>query len=235
MDNKLCEIKQKIITDSEFREWMKQISNVEKEFTLSSDFNNQVALDHGIEHMSRVASNVYKLLKEYNCSREKCYLGYIAGLVHDIGMIYGKKGHAENGANMSKIFLKKFDFINSDDIEIISNLVKNHGTGGENPDVMTSILAIADKSDMCIMRSLGNLSFIKFIENYSMNINDNILHINYIMSDLKGKKGLYMIPKSIDIPKILGNKLGLDVEFYINGKLEKFEDRNEFTGKKYIR
>ena len=44
----------------------KEISNVEKEFAISSEFNNKVALDHGIHHMDRVANNLYNLLKEYN-------------------------------------------------------------------------------------------------------------------------------------------------------------------------
>lgn len=55
------------------------------------------------------------------------------------------------------------------------------------------------------------------------------------MSDLKGKEGLYIIPKSIDIPKTLGTKLVLKVEFYINGKYEKFEDRAEYKGQTYQR
>lgn len=235
MNNQLLKIKQKIVLDNEYQSWMKKISNVENEFVVSSNFNNKVALDHGIEHMDRVANNVYKLLTEYNCSKNICILGYIAGLIHDIGMINGKRGHAENGAEMSKIFLKKLDLVNTTDVTKIANAIKNHGNGGVNPDIISAFLAISDKADMCKSRSLGDLSPIQFIENYTIKIKNNVLKINYIMTDLKGKEGLYIIPKSIDIPRALGSNLGLKVEFYINGKYEKFRDKEKYKGEIYQR
>lgn len=233
--DELLNIKQTIISNSEYKKWMEKISAVENEFALSSDFNNIVALDHGIEHMNRVADNVYKLLEEYNCDKKTCILGYIAGLIHDIGMIYGKKGHAQNGAEMSKTFLQKLHLLETLDIEIITNAIKNHGSGGENPDVITSFLAIVDKADMCKARSLGKSSPIKCIENYMIKIQNGILHINYTMPNLKGKEGLYIIPKSIDVPKTLGRNLGLQVKIYINGKCEEFKDRDDYKGQIYQR
>lgn len=49
-------------------------------------------------------------------------------------MIKGKKEHAKNGSNLAKVFLKKFDFINAEDILKITNAIKNHGDGEKNPD-----------------------------------------------------------------------------------------------------
>lgn len=235
MNNKLSDIKQKIISNEEYKNWTNIISNLEKEFALYSDFNNKIALEHGIKHMDRVANNTYKLLKEYNCDEDVCILGYITGLIHDIGMIHGKPGHAQNGAEMSKTFLEKLDLLDIKDIPKIINPIRNHGNGGKNPDVITSFIAIADKADMCKMRSLGNSSPIKFIEDYEVRIKDNILQISYTMSNLKGKEGLYMIPKSIDIPNMLGSNLGLKVEFYINGEYEEFGDRGNYKGETYLR
>ena len=235
MENEIPIIKEKIILNNEYKNWMIKISQIEKEFALSSDFNNKVALDHGIEHMNRVANNVYRLLKEYAIQEETCVLGYIAGLIHDIGMIYGKDGHAYNGAEMASDFLKKLNLIDINDIPIITNAIKNHSNGGNNPDVITSILTIADKADMCKQRSLGNKSPIQFIKDYRIEIKNGILQINYIINNLNGIEGLYIIPKSIDIPRELGKKLGLKVEFYINGKYEEFKDRQNYKGKTYQR
>lgn len=231
----LLDIKQKIIEDKEYKIWMEKIAKVEKEFAISSKFNNMVALDHGIKHMDRVANNVYKLLKEYNCDNHTCELGYITGLVHDIGMIKGKKGHAENGSKLAENYLIKFDFLNEKDILQITTAIRNHGNGGENPDEITAFLAISDKADMCKARSLGNLSPIQYIDDYALKLENGVLQIRYIISNNKGKEGLYIIPKSIDIPEKLGRKVGLRVEFYINNKLEKFEDREEYAGEIYIR
>ena len=233
--NELLNIKNQIIEDKEYKIWMEKIAKVEYEFAISSKFNNMVTLDHGIKHMDRDANNVYKLLKEYNCNNHTCILGYATGLVHDIGMIKGKKGHAENGSKLAEIYLKKFDFLNEKDIMQITNPIKNHGNGGENPDEITAFLAISDKADMCKARSLGNLSPIQYIDDYNLRLENGILQMHYTISNNKGKEGLYIIPKSIDIPEKLGKKLGLKVEFYINNKLEKFENREEYAGEIYIR
>ena len=233
--NELLNIKNQIIEDKEYKIWMEKIAKVEYEFAISSKFNNMVTLDHGIKHMDRDANNVYKLLKEYNCNNHTCILGYVTGLVHDIGMIKGKKGHAENGSKLAEIYLKKFDFLNEKDIMQITNPIKNHGNGGENPDEIIAFLAISDKADMCKARSLGNLSPIQYIDDYNLRLENGILQMHYTISNNKGREGLYIIPKSIDIPEKLGKKLGLKVEFYINNKLEKFENREEYAGEIYIR
>lgn len=233
--NELLNIKNQIIEDTKYKLWMEEIAKVEKEFAISSKFNNREALDHGIKHMDRVANNVYKLLKEYNCDNHTCMLGYVTGLVHDIGMIKGKKGHAENGSKLAENYLRKYDFLNEKDILQITSAIKNHGNGGENPDEITAFLAISNKVDMCKARSLGNLSPIQYIDDYNLKLENGVLQIRYTISNNKGKEGLYIIPKSIDIPEKLGRKLGLKVEFYINNKLEKFEDREEYAGEIYIR
>ncbi len=231
----LEEIKEKITTDEEYLTWMDKIAKVEMEFANSSSFNNKVALDHGKNHMNRVANTTYILLKEYGEDENTCFLGYVAGLIHDIGMIYGKDKHAENGSNLASSFLRKFNFLTDEEIKIICEAISTHGSGKHATSVIGSFLAISDKIDMCEERTLGRVSSIKFIQNYVAHIQGNILRISYDFSKEEGKKGLYMIPKSIDIPYSIGNSLGLKVEFYINGKLENFEDRKEYQGNIYYR
>ncbi len=229
------EIKQKITSDNQYKNWIGKIQSITNEFAISSEFNSKVALDHGIKHMDRVANNVYKLLKECNFDEKTCNLGYIAGLIHDIGMIDGKTGHAQKGAEMAKIFLEELNLVERCDIKVITDAIENHGNGENSIEPITLSLAICDKIDMCKERSLGDLSPIQCIENYTMKVQENILQINYTMSDTKGKEGLYIIPKSIDIPRTLSTKLGMQVEFYINGRQEEFEDRIEYKGQIYQR
>lgn len=231
----LEEIRKRITTDSEYLIWMKKIAEIELEFANSSSFNNQVALDHGKEHMDRVAHTTYTLLKEYGADERTSFLGYVSGLIHDIGMIYGKKQHAENGSKLSFPFLKKLDFLTDEEIETICSAITTHGSGKNATSLIGSFLAIADKIDMCEKRTLGSISPIKFIRSYEAHIQNQTLKIFYEFSSEEGKNGLYMIPKSIDVPFSIGNSLGLKVEFYINGKLEKFEDRNSYQGDIYYR
>lgn len=232
-DIKLEIIKQKIISDIEYQKWMNEIAIIENEFANSSDFNNKIALDHGIEHMNRVAINTYKLMNEYGCDKSTCTLGYIAGLVHDIGIIYGKKNHAAAGSDMVEAFLKRFDFLDNIEIEKIKNAIAVHSDGENAKNDIGLFLSVADKIDMCKERLLGKSSPIQDIISYSTNINNNTLEIHYEMLSPKGIEALYMIPKSIDVPTKIANSLGIKIKFYINGKPENFVNRNEYNEKIY--
>lgn len=231
----LEEVKEKITNDSEYLTWMRKISEIEKEFASSSSFNNQVALDHGKDHMDRVAHTTYTLLKEYGTDERTAFLGYVSGLVHDIGMIYGKKKHAENGSKLAFEFLQRLAFLADEEVESICSAISTHGSGENATSILGSFLAISDKIDLCEKRTLGSISPIKFIRDYEVHIQNKTLKISYEFSAKDGKNGLYMIPKSIDVPLSIGTSLGLKVEFYINGKLDNFEDRNSYQGDIYYR
>lgn len=226
-------MKQKIISDIEYQKWMEEIERLQQSFASSSEFNSKIALDHGVEHMSRVAENVYKLMNEYGCYEDSCNLGYIAGLIHDIGIIKGKKNHAENGSHMVKPFLTKLDLLNDIEIDKIKDAVAKHGSGENTGNEIAFFLALADKIDMCKKRSLGNCSPIQEIQSYRANISHNTLNIYYELSSRKGIEGLYIIPKSIDVPQNIANRLGIQIKFYINGKEENFADRLNYTGEIY--
>lgn len=230
----LEEIKNRITSDKEYLTWMDKISKVEMEFAASSPFNNQVALDHGIKHMTRVASITYILLKDYGENENTCFLGYVAGLTHDIGMIYGKKNHAKNGSELVLPFLTRLNLLPIEEIKKVVEAIAMHGNG-EGTNIIGKMLAIADKIDMCKERTLGTSSPIKAIKDYKVYIENNILKINYSVTSEEGKIGFYIIPKSLDIPTQVGNSLGLKVEFYLNQKLENFSDRKDYLGEIYSR
>ena len=88
---------------------------------------------------------------------------------------------------------------------------------------------------MCKERFLGKISPIQLIDSYKSNIHQNTLEIYYEMSSLNGVEALYMIPKSIDIPQKIAKYLGLKVKFFINGKIENFIDRENYSGQVYTR
>lgn len=133
---------------------------------------------------------------------------------------------------MVEAFLKKFDLLSNIEIEEIKNAVATHSNGETTNDIGL-FLSLADKIDMCKERVLGKSSPIQDICSYSSNINNNTLKICYEMLSSKGIEALYMIPKSIDVPTKIANRLGIKIEFYINGKPEKFVSRKEYKGKIY--
>lgn len=110
-----------------------------------------------------------------------------------------------------------------------------HGSGKNAENCIGVFFALVDKIDICKERSIGLFSPIKMIDSYSINLKENTLIIDYEMTSLQGKEGIYMIPKTIDVPIILAEKLELNISFFINGKTEDFTDRDDYKGKIYKR
>ena len=61
---------------------------------------------------------------------------------------------------------------------------------------------------MCKARSLGNLSPIQFIDEYKLKLEKDVLELRYIISNNKGKEGLYIIPNLNNIFEIYYNVHG---------------------------
>lgn len=131
--------------------------------------------------------------------------------------------------------MKRLVFLTEEEINIVCSSIQTHGSGKNATTIIGSFLAISDKIDMCKSRTLGISSPIQEICSYDAHIQDKNLKIFYELSSPDGKKGLYMIPKSIDVPFSIGTSLGLKVEFYNNKKLEEFLDRDSYHGYIYSR
>jgi len=59
--------------------------------------SSKIILDKRIAHMHGVAEYMYANAEKYNLNKEEMF---IVGLLHDIGYLYGKPGHAKNGAKL---------------------------------------------------------------------------------------------------------------------------------------
>jgi len=65
--------------------------------------------------------------------------------LHDIGITKGKKGHHEEGCNITLDFLKKNNYNEEKEITIILDIIKNHGTKGSPKTKECEIVKCADK------------------------------------------------------------------------------------------
>lgn len=104
--------------------------------------------DHGLGHVTRVGERAYGLLKALDVEERECELGAIAGLMHDIGNVVHREGHAHHSAQLCFQLLKERGMPTAE-IATIMGAVANHDeANGEPVSNPSAALNIADKSDV---------------------------------------------------------------------------------------
>lgn len=104
--------------------------------------------DHGLGHVSRVAIRARGLLKALNAEERECELAAIAGLMHDVGNVVHREGHAHHSAQMCFQLLKERGMATAE-IAAVMGAVANHDeSNGEPVSNVSAALNIADKSDV---------------------------------------------------------------------------------------
>lgn len=86
--------------------------------------NNLLAC-HGRYHTTFVINTIEKLLSILNFEEDIIELGKIAGLLHDIGTIEGKKGHAYRSSEMCIHFLDKTK-LSQENKDTIIHAIEDH-------------------------------------------------------------------------------------------------------------
>lgn len=105
--------------------------------------------DHGRRHVSLVAITAARILSTLGHDDHACDLAAVAGLLHDIGNVTGRDGHAAAGAEMSRRLLAEWG-VAHEDAAAVSAAVANHDEveGGEPVNPPSAALIIADKADI---------------------------------------------------------------------------------------
>ena len=104
--------------------------------------------DHGLDHVSRVSRRGYDILQELECPRRDSELAAVAGLLHDIGNVVHRDGHANHSALLCFGLLKERGMTTAE-IAVVMGAVANHDdTNGDPISNVSAALIIADKSDV---------------------------------------------------------------------------------------
>lgn len=142
---------------------------------------------HGRYHTMFVVNTISKILTELNYSDRIIELGMISGLLHDIGTIEGKKGHAIRSAEMCKKFLDK-TYLSDIEKEIVYHSIEDHSNGINIVSPIGAALLIADKIDISKDRvtELGKKdnwhSNLLEIEKVNVIIKEQTIIIDYIVT-----------------------------------------------------
>lgn len=186
---------------------------------------NNLFACHGRYHTNFVIKTIENLLNKLNFDKNIIELGKIAGLLHDIGTIEGKKGHAYRSSEMCTHFLDKTS-LSQENKNIIIHAIIDHSNGDEINNPVGAALILADKIDISKNRvlELGKKdrwhSNLLNIEKTILNVEDDKIIINYIVNNKFSKEILAeQWKKGIILPIKASNYFGYKCIFQINGNV----------------
>ena len=176
---------------------------------------------HNYVHIKNVSKIAEEILKGLNFDEETIYSCKIACLLHDVGAIEGKDGHAERSYEYAKALFEDNNY-QFKDKDVVLDAIKNHSDGFESDNIVALAIILADKLDIKKTRIsekgkkvIGNRQY-QHIEDIVVNINDNKMAVNFITDgnlDLKETNEYYFTKKVFKAIQSFSNKLGLN--YYI--------------------
>ncbi len=103
--------------------------------------------EHGIAHATYVAETTRDILDAAG-HETLAALGYEAGILHDIGNVFGRQDHHISGGLLSRSVLRDMGY-GEEEIRLISEAIVNHIFPlYEETSPMASAILIADKTDL---------------------------------------------------------------------------------------
>lgn len=124
-----------LINNQELNEIIDSINEKNKETLLAC---------HGRYHTTFVVNTIEIILKKLGYSDNVVELGKIAGLLHDIGTITGKKNHAIKSSEMCNKFLDTLT-LSKEEKEIIIHAIEDYSNGNAINSPVGASLLLADK------------------------------------------------------------------------------------------
>jgi len=182
---------------------------------------------HNLNHVKNVSKIADKILLDLDFDEDIIYKCKIACLLHDVGALQGKDGHAERSyeyaINLFKNknwYLKYFDDV--------FDAIKNHSAGFDNDNIITLAIILADKLDIKKSRIseegkkiIGNRQY-SHIEDITINISNGILTVNFITDgniDIEEVNNYYFTSKVFKSIEAFSNKLNLKYNILMDNNI----------------
>lgn len=211
------DVYEKIANDKEIIDIYRQIDEMEES-------NKDAWCHHNFAHVSNVKDIVERLLQKLDYGEEIVEEAKIAAILHDVGALKGKPGHAER----SYIFAKKYfvdNNINLVHADQVLEAIRYHSEGFNTNNIIQLALILADKMDIKKTRPTkngleipGNRQFGN-IEQINIDIQNNSLVVRFESNDKLDKKELedyYFTKKVGNAIKSFSTKLDLKYRIYLN-------------------
>jgi len=206
------EIYDKIFSDNYIKNIYSRIEKIENE--------EKRWAYHNYNHVLNVSKIVEKILMSMNYNQEFIFKAKIACLLHDLGALQGKNGHAYRSYECAKNYFKENNIV-FEGIEDVLDAIKIHSDGFDTNNLIALALILADKLDIKKNRIttegkkiIGNRQYMH-IEDIIINIEDNILVINFQTDgkiDIKEVNDYYFTKKVFKAIEKFSKKTNLNWE-----------------------
>ncbi len=112
--------------------------------------------EHGLSHALCTAERSSDILRQLGYTARTQELAKIAGFLHDIGNLVGRRGHAQSGAVIAMHILSKMDIAeekyNSDIFEIFGAIGSHEDKTMTPPTEIAAAVVLGDKTDVRCQR-----------------------------------------------------------------------------------
>lgn len=178
---------------------------------------------HGRYHTTFVINTVWKILSGLNYDSDMIELGKVAALLHDIGTIYGKNGHAHRSSEMCTKFLNKTN-LSQKSKNIIIHAIYDHSNGDDLNSPIGAALLLADKINLSKDRVLelgkddNALSEFLNVDETVLTVSSKNIIINYVANDkFSSEMFVSQWEKVIRVSIKACDYLGCKCVFQVNG------------------
>lgn len=104
--------------------------------------------EHGLRHASLVSTVTQGILMQLQATPRRAELGAIAGYIHDVGNLVGRRGHNSTGGAIALGLLQRLGMPPEEIVDVVT-AIANHDEGdGEPVSDLSAALILADKADV---------------------------------------------------------------------------------------
>ena len=189
---------------------------------------------HGMTHISNVCDMCGNILSQLGYDQSFAEETKIAAVLHDIGNISGKEGHALRSYLMAR------EYLNGNNIKLlhkdrIIKAIKDHSDCLHSDDMMTLTLIISDKLDLTKDRiaragyKVRGMRQLQYIDDIRVLITEDFVTVDFIVDKKLDKDELeefYFVDKVFKGVECFAKKIGRDHKIYIGGKEWNFNKQN---------
>ncbi len=104
--------------------------------------------EHGFRHSRLVAEKASNILLSLGYAAREAKLAAIAGYLHDIGNVVGRKGHCQAGALLALDLLRDHGMALEEVAEVVAAIGNHDEDEGQVVNRVSAALILADKSDV---------------------------------------------------------------------------------------
>lgn len=182
---------------------------------------------HNYDHVVNVTIIVEKILIDLGYDKEFINDAKIACILHDVGALEGKDGHAERSYDFAKNYFKR-NHIELKNKDLILEAIRVHSDGFESKNSIALSLILADKLDIKKTRvaeegkNIEGMRQLLYIKDIDVEIVDNCLNIYFYVDEginIKELNEFYFTKKVFKAINSFADKMDLASTVYMNGEI----------------